>query len=151
MNTQELCQQLQTVIYREIPIARFMGVRILQYEPGMLVIAAALEPNINIHDTAFAGSLYSICAMSGWGLVTLEAQTHKAEAKVVVAKGDIKYIKPIQDDPILAHAKLTGDANDIFVQLATSHKARVEVVSSIMVGDALGVLFTGNYALLAPD
>lgn len=160
VNTRELCQQLEATIHQEIPISRFMGVHVLHYEPGTLTIAADFTPNINGHKTAFAGSLYSLCALSGWGLATLETQIHSAAAEIVVAKGNIKYAQPVQDEPIIARAKLNGDSNDIFSQFATNRKARMEIESIIMAGSTppdtmvgnakAAVLFTGHYALLAP-
>ena len=44
----------------------------IAFESHRLTVEAELAPNVNVHGTAFAGSLYAIAALSGWGLVHLE-------------------------------------------------------------------------------
>lgn len=147
MNTETFCAQLEATLHKEIPISRFMGIRVLSFERDSLVISADLQPNINIHGTAFAGSLYSICALAGWGLVTLAIATRSVEASVVVASGSIGYLKPVQDEKIIATATFTSDLPAALEQYADTGKAQLSVDSSIKTRTKQAVSFQGAYAL----
>ena len=55
----------------EIPITDAMDLGPVRFDDHGLTVRADLAPNVNVHGTAFAGSLYAIAALSGWGLVHL--------------------------------------------------------------------------------
>ncbi len=143
----QICRQLEARIHREIPVSRFMGVRLVSLEGSSLVLEAALEPNINVHNTAFAGSLYSICALAGWALVTLLAESEQLDAEIVVARGEIKYIRPVTTEPIVARAVLTGTPASVFDSFLDQGKARARVETLVEQEKTPAVIFSGNYAL----
>jgi thioesterase domain-containing protein len=58
------------------------------------VVRAELEPNINVHGTAFAGSLYAIAALCGWGMTWLQLKTRHIDGSIVIAEGNIRYARP---------------------------------------------------------
>lgn len=149
MDYQTLCKQLEAKVHQEIPISRFMGVRIVDFAVTQLVLEADLAPNINVHDTAFAGSLYSICALSGWCLVTLQHEIRSVEAEVVVAKGEIKYIKPVTSQPIIACAVLQDNPDEVFADYQERGKARITVETIIQEQGESAAIFSGNYALIS--
>ena len=57
-----------------------------------------LEPNINIHGTAFAGSIYAAGMATGWTLMKCWYDANQYEAELVAAEANIKYLKPVQGD-----------------------------------------------------
>ena len=67
---------LTALLHREIPISAFMQVRVEHLDGESIRLTAPFEPNRNIHGTGFAGSLYTLCVLTGWGLVSawLKAQ-----------------------------------------------------------------------------
>ena len=62
-----------------------------------LEIRAALAPNVNVHGTAFAGSLYAIAALCGWGSTWLALRSRALGAHIVIADGHIKYARPVAE------------------------------------------------------
>ena len=52
-------QELTETLHREVPLTREMGISVAAYDGHELRVAADFEPNVNIHGTAFGGSLFS--------------------------------------------------------------------------------------------
>ena len=68
---QSACQQLQTIWHEQIPLSKAMQMQITDFDGDVLTTQASLEPNVNVHGTTFAGSLYAIQALTGWGMMHL--------------------------------------------------------------------------------
>jgi thioesterase domain-containing protein len=94
---QALCAELGRTWHREIPISAAMGIEILRCDAHELVVEAPLAPNINVHGTAFAGSLYAVTALTGWGMVWLALKARELDASIVLAEGRIRYVKAVRD------------------------------------------------------
>ena len=45
---------------------------ITHYDGQTFHLKANLAANLNVHDTMFAGSIYSQCVLAGWGLIWLQ-------------------------------------------------------------------------------
>ena len=91
-----------------------MGVR--SYDGERLELRARLEPNVNIHGVAFGGSIYSICALSGWGLLVRRLEDQGLDPRLMITGGEIRYFKPV-DQTINAVSGLPDEgAFDEFVQ-----------------------------------
>ncbi len=82
---------LEETLHREVPITRTMGVRVEEHDGRELVFLADFEPNINIHGTAFGGSLYSICAVVCWGMLHLKYEYAGLQAHSVLGDAKISY------------------------------------------------------------
>ena len=59
--------ELQTLWHRDIPPAAAMAIEVAGYDGRTLSVRAPLAANRNVHGTAFAGSLFSACVLTGWG------------------------------------------------------------------------------------
>ncbi len=90
-----LRDELQATWYREIPLVAAIGIEISACSATELALRAPLAPNRNLHGTAFAGSLYSICVLTGWGSVWLALRTAGLAASTVVAESRIEYRKAV--------------------------------------------------------
>ena len=69
-----LIAELQDIWYEKIPLSKSMELTISSFDGVQLVTQARLEPNVNVHGTAFAGSLYAIQALTGWGMMHLQTR-----------------------------------------------------------------------------
>ncbi len=67
------CAQLQQAWYQHIPLSEKMGVRIQQYTGQKFITTMPEAGNQNPHHTLFAGSLFSLATLTGWGLIWLSA------------------------------------------------------------------------------
>lgn len=62
-----------------------------------ILTAPVAGPNINIHHTAFAGSIYSVCTLAGWSLAHHRLCLAGINADVVMGTAEITYKAPINE------------------------------------------------------
>lgn len=142
----DLVAELEATWYGKIPITKAMQARVQSFDGNVLVVEAALEPNINLHGTAFAGSLYTVCALTGWSMVHLQTKLRGAEGSIVLASGHIDYFKPVKEN--LVATCVFGDQDAAFARLNETGKARFPLIASIPSGGAEAAVFKGEYAFL---
>ena len=131
----------------EIPITDAMALAPVSWREHALSVGAQLAPNVNVHGTAFAGSLYAIAALSGWGLVHLELGAAALDASIVIAEGNIRYLKPVAED-VLAHC--ASDAAEVEATIATLRaqgRVRWPLTARIHAAGREAVRFDGVYAI----
>ena len=95
---QQVIERLETIWHSEIPISRAMGIRATGYDGSVLRARAGLAENVNVHGTAFAGSLYAIAALCGWGMTWLQLEERSLRGSIVIAEGHITYTRPVTGD-----------------------------------------------------
>jgi thioesterase domain-containing protein len=142
-----LCLELATTWHRDIPLAAAMQIRVDSYDGRTLTVRAPLPPNRNLHGTAFAGSLYSACVLTGWGATWLALREHGLEGMIVVAESSIEYRKAVGGD-LVCHC--TPDAAVLHAgldKLRESGRARFELACSIESNGQRAVRFTGEYVV----
>ena len=86
---------LQKTIRDSIPLSEAMQFSIDALDIDAIRVSAPLEPNINIHGTGFAGSIYSLAVLTGWALCTHIMQELEFEAELVVGSAEIQYRAPV--------------------------------------------------------
>lgn len=149
-DTAALCAELTQVWYEQIPLSAAMGVELQSFEDNVLVVAAELAPNINLHGTGFAGSLYAINALCGWSMVHLQLKLRDVDASIVLADGRIKYLRPVTGR-IVARCDF-GQQLPALDTLESKGKARFTLSSTIREHDAgdgrEAATFEGDYAVL---
>ncbi len=91
-------QKYQSLVTQEIPIAKYMGWHITQLSPFNIQTNVQLQPNINVHKTAFAGSIYAACMATGWTLLKCWYDHYQFSADLVAAEANIKYFAPVAGD-----------------------------------------------------
>lgn len=138
---------LEQTLHKEVPLTQQMGVRVEAHDGRELVVQADFEPNINIHGTAFGGSLFSICAVTCWGLLHMKFEEIELAAHSVLGEASISFSRPVRGD-IQARCRLPDDGSfELFMEkLARGEKAWLELISEIHAGDRLAVRFNGRYS-----
>lgn len=138
---------LEETLHREVPLTRTMGVRVEEHDGRELLFLADFEPNINIHGTAFGGSLYSICAVVCWGLLHLKFEDEELPAHSVLGDARISYRLPVRGD-IEARCRLPDDGSyEAFVEnLRAGRRSRLELTAEILVDQGVAVRFVGSYS-----
>ena len=56
--------------------------------------------NQNPHHTLFAGSLFSLATLTGWGLIWLMLRERHLGGTIILADAHIRYSKPISGKPM---------------------------------------------------
>lgn len=124
-------QLLEQKIHETIPLSRTLGYHIESLTGDSIQVVAPLEPNINIHNAAFAGSLYSVAALTAWGLVTHIVNEAGIEAAVVIGKAEILYQRPITE-AIYCRSTVTPDISSEFLStLAGAGRAKLLLTVAI--------------------
>ena len=143
-----LCKDLELTWHRDIPLAAAMGIRVETYDGRTLIVRAPLPPNRNPHGSAFAGSLFSACVLTGWGATWLALREQELTGVIVVADSDIHYRKPVEGDLV---CRCTPEADALrtgLKQLKMTGRATFDLICAIDSADKRAVTFTGKYVVV---
>ncbi|WP_159739389.1 bifunctional GNAT family N-acetyltransferase/hotdog fold thioesterase [Vibrio atypicus] len=144
----EWCTELQERWEHQIPISDKMGIKINQYTGYQFECCAQLNPNLNPHNTMFAGSAFTLATLTGWGMTWLLMKERNLSGDIVLADSQIRYRHPVTQNPV-ASTSLDGISGDLD-RLASGRKARIVIHVTIYSGEHAAVEFIGTYMLL-PD
>ncbi|MCC5854767.1 MAG: GNAT family N-acetyltransferase/hotdog fold thioesterase [Idiomarina sp.] len=141
------CRELQKTWHEQIPITEAMGIRIYQYTGRTFEIRAPLPRNINVHGTMFAGSIYTLATLAGWGLLQLHLQERELHGAIVLADGQIQYTQPVIQEPRALATLSTVEGT--FDPLAQGQNARFTLEVQVSDGDQVAATFIGKYVIKA--
>lgn len=142
------CEELQKTWSDTIPITEHMGIKLHQYTGRTLENRASLNKNINIHGTMFAGSIFSLATLTGWGMIFLQLKERNLVGDIVLGDGDIHYHKPITMKP-RAICNIES-MNGTFKVLEKKHKCRIELSVDILDDETPVAEFKGVFWILPP-
>ena len=134
-------------IASSMPPAVKLGIQIEKIgDDNTLALYMPLEGNTNIHGTAFAGSLYSLGALSAWyTAVHYLRRVHDAnqDYTVVLKSAQISYKKPVVGSHIVAQSVLPRKEADQFWSLLLHNgKANLDIRGTIMQNDKPAVEYS---------
>ena len=120
--------------------------RVAEYRNGTLTLKAPLGPNKNIHGTAFGGSLFSLAALAGWGLLQLRLGTVDKPENAVLGQGRIAYHLPVRDEITVRCRLAAEDKFQSFVDdFKRTGKARLKLVSEIVTEEGVAATLSATY------
>ena len=138
---------LQDVWHDTIPLSKAMNIQISYFDDQELITHCDASFNKNLHNTMFAGSIYTLATLSGWGWVYLQLQKQQIKGDIVLAKANIEYHAPITG---LGYAKVSSDSvSGDFSRLTLGKNARIHLTAHLYSGDNIAATFTGSYVVLA--
>jgi thioesterase domain-containing protein len=144
----ELCAELQNTWHRDIPLAAAMAVAVDNYDGGTLTVRAPLAPNRNLHGTAFAGSLFSVCVLTGWGATWLKFHEQGLGGLIVIADSSIEYHKAVTGDLVCRVTPAPEEVDAAVARFRAKGRARLRLTCSIASDAGPAVTFKGQYAVL---
>ena len=124
---------LQNTIRESIPLSRAMDFSIDALDLDAIRVSAPLEPNINIHGTGFAGSIYSVAVLTGWALCTHIMQELQIDAELVVGSADIRYLAPVRGN-LECHCRCSEAERHAFREAVVS-RGKGKLLLDIEVGE----------------
>ena len=130
-------KQLQEKIHSTIPISEKMGYEIVGISEAAIDTRAPLQLNINIHNTGFAGSLYSIAALTAWSLCHYAIALNQLDASLVIANANIDYFRPVESDIECHCSAVAGDMTVFIATLQQGQRAKLNLEVSINNGKAM--------------
>ncbi|SEL58905.1 thioesterase domain-containing protein, putative [Colwellia chukchiensis] len=140
-------ESLQQIWHQTIPLSQVMNINICYFDQQTLLTNCEPSINKNLHNTMFAGSIYTLATLTGWAWVYFALQRKALQADIVLAKGDIRYIAPLAG---VANARtavdlVTGDASS----LTQGKNARFNIAVEVCCGDNVVAIFNGSYVAIA--
>lgn len=112
----------KTALLASIPILTHMGIQVDEFERGYVKLRLPFAPNINHLGMIYAGSLFSLAEIPG-GLLFNSAFDFK-DYVPVIAKVDIKFIKPAMTDITIETRLREDEIQRLQSELQAKGKAR---------------------------
>ena len=139
----------QETIEKEIPLSRALDFQILEINEAHCVSQASLAANINIHGTAFAGSLYSLCTLTAWTYLNHCLKHKGLNAQVVLAEGNIRYLRPVSSD-IKCECQPDDykDLNALATKVEAANKGKMQLQVIVQSESKNAVVFNGTFAAI---
>ena len=143
----QIADDLQQLWHQKIPLSKAMNINICYFDQEILMTNCEPSFNKNLHNTMFAGSIYTLATLTGWAWVYFALQAQSQQADIVLAEGNIRYIAPLGG---IAHAQtslnlVTGSV----APLLDGKNARFNIDVEVCCGDKVVALFTGSYVAMA--
>ena len=147
-----LLEELQNKLHNEIPLTKFMDIKIKEYNEKELITTAPLSININDKGTAFGGSLSTMTIISSWSLCWLIAKELGFDSKnIVVIRNENSYKKPVTKDIFCYTQKPSKEEiKKLKEKLETKKSASIKISSSIIEDNEICVEFEGYYVIKLP-
>jgi len=138
--------KLQAIWHDTIPMSKAMNMEISYYDEVKLFTHCDADFNQNLHHTMFAGSIYTLATLTGWGWVYLQLKQNNLNGNIVLADANIRYHSPIKG---VAHAcvEKRNTVGDL-TTLQQGNKVRVKLSAQVYCGDKVAASFTGTYFVL---
>lgn len=144
-----ISEQLVDTWHKTIPLSKAMNMQVSYYNGKQCYTSCDLAFNKNLHNTMFAGSIYTLATLTGWGWVHMQLATNNLSGDIVLADANIKYLAPVAGagTGYTCAENTNGDIN----LLVTKGKARIHVDVDICCGDKVAAKFSGKYVVLAHE
>lgn len=143
---QHWATQLQHTWHQTIPLSAFMQLQVQSFDGKTLCCQAPLAPNINLHQSMFAGSIYSLATLTGWGMVYLQLQALGLSGDIVLADASIRYLAPLTTSPN-ARINLLHCQGDLS-RLSQGRKARQQLQVELFAAEQKVAEFSGRFVVL---
>ncbi|QDM01506.1 thioesterase domain-containing protein [Aliarcobacter butzleri] len=140
---------LENKLHNEIPLTKFMDLKITKYDEKELITLAPLNKNINDKGTAFGGSLATLTIISGWSICWLISKELEINSEnIVVIKNEHSYRKPVTKELICHTKRPTKDEiENLKNKLLLKKSASIKISSQIIEDGEICVDFTGYYVI----
>ena len=142
-------EQLERYLHESIPLTKAMGLRIVVASPARVLIECPLEPNINVHGTAFGGSIVALATITGWLWIHVYMRERKQTPKLVISESTMQYLEPVSG---AFSAELRAPSDKVLRSFTQTFdrrgSARLDLNVSVLSGGEEVGLFQGTYAAL---
>jgi thioesterase domain-containing protein len=143
----DLTRELTATWRRDIPLAAAMGIEARAYDGDTLTVVAPLDPNRNLHGTGFAGSLFSVCVLTGWGATWLALRERELMGVIVVADGQITYRKAVSEALVCRCAPDGAALVEALERYRAKQRTKLPLTCTIEHAGRPAVVFTGTYVV----
>ena len=146
VHLKKLSTELVDMWHKTIPLSKAMNIAIGYCDRERLVVSCDVAFNKNLHNTMFAGSVYTLATLTGWAWVYLLLKKEKIAGDIVLADANIRYHAPIEG---VAFAETACSLNtDDLDRLRLKEKAKFTIEVKVKNGDKVAATFKGLYFVL---
>ena len=140
---------LEEKLHNEIPMTKYMQVKVASIDEEYLITTAPLEPNINDKGTGFAGSLSTLVTISAWSSCYLEVRKLGFEKSMIaVIKSDTAYRAPITKELTCKTTLPTKEQiKTLKSKLEEKGSGSLKIKSQIIENEKVCVDFEGVYVI----
>ncbi len=139
---------LEAYLHANIPLTRAMAVSAVSVHAQGVTLSAPLDPNINVHGTAFGGSVSTLGVLAAWSVVHLRLEAEAVDAQLVIHRNETEFLAPITGR-FEAVARIEPQAWIEFrTMLDRRGKARLSVVAELLFGGRVAARMTGEFVAL---
>ncbi|MFD2167223.1 YiiD C-terminal domain-containing protein [Thalassotalea euphylliae] len=142
---QALSDALTDTWHNTIPLSKAMNMRVSHYDDEQMITTTDVAFNKNLHNTMFAGSIYTQATLTGWGWVYFQLAKAQLAGDIVLADAQIKYFSPIAGPASgeVMRDHVEGDLS----RLSKGKAARMNINVNMRCGDKVAATFSGKYAI----
>ena len=145
---QSTLERLVRYLRENVPMARHFDIRAGQVDDRELVLEAPLASNFNDKQTAFAGTLASLCTLSGWAMTSLVCEDAGYQTDIAVVRSDVRYARPCTEQIISArcHWPAPEDAAAFIAALGERSRAALSLDAEVHSQSEVAVVYSGDYS-----
>ncbi len=140
---QQLAKKLQDTWHNTIAVSKAMNIEVCLFDGERILTSCDHQFNKNLHQTMFAGSIYTLATLTGWGWVYCQLALLGLDADIVLADANIRYKKPLKGvaQAVTSTSSTTGDLTTI----KERGKARITLQVNVSCGEEVVATFNGVY------
>lgn len=96
----EMEKHVQKYLTDQIPLSRFMQIRVEECNEKRTKLSAPLAPNKNDKGIGFGGSLAALAKLAAWAKFFEHHERTQLEGSLLIAKAETKFLAPARGDLI---------------------------------------------------
>ena len=141
-------ERLVGYLREKVPMARHFDIRPGRVDDTGLVLEAPLASNVNDKKTAFAGTLASLCTLSGWAMTSLVCEDAGYQTDIAVIKSDLRYARPCSEQMIRAHCDWPSpeETAELIDLLKKQSRGVISLNARVLSQGKTAVTYTGGYS-----
>jgi len=145
-------QEFQAYIEDKIPLVGKAGFKVTELGPERVVVRGDFDENRNHHNTVFGGSISVILTLASWALVQERMNRIDPDARIVIARQSIDYLRPAVGD---FTGECNAPGNDAWKSFLDSYRhkgaGRIMIEAGLMQEGKICARFEGEFHVSLPE
>ncbi len=146
--SQSALERLVQYLREKVPMTCNFDIRPGAVDGSGLVLEAPLASNFNDKQTAFAGTLASLCTLSGWAMTSLVCEAVGNQTDIAVVRSDLRYTRPCSEQMIRAYCRWPApeDTARFTETLGERGRAVLSLSARVDSESEIAVVYSGDYS-----
>ena len=142
-------EEIVRILESQISLYKHLGLTPVEINDGRAHFRANLKDHFNHKGTAFGGSIYAVAVLAAYSLVLAVLKEHQIPTEnIVIAKGEIRYLRPIEGDFDAICEFPSEYAREEFIEDLREQKSiRYELTTNVFRGDELCAELKGLFVI----